>query len=216
MSTPDPVYAKIASTLAELKAIPPVNRSPKYCIFVEDLTSWVYYSPTSTLTPDDIHVVIPDDGAGRWLVTNHLPYFAAASSAANSAIAAHNSANDPHTQYHRRDGVLVATQPNSTTPAYAARVATGNGSNSGGYQVHTPAGGVAFSLGVDPSNRGVIKPGANGLVVGDSPNDTLSFFGKTPPVVRPNAIALPGNNTTDMRRAINDLINVGRAIGVLP
>jgi hypothetical protein len=216
MSAPNPVYAQIASTLAQLKAIPPVNRSPNFCILLPELGSWIYYDPGSTATPDDLHCIIPDDGAGRWLVTNQLPYFAAATAAANSAIATHNSANDPHTQYHRRDGVLVASQPNSSTPAYAAKVATGAGSSTGGYQVHTPSGGVAFSLGADGGNRGVITPGPNGLFIGGSPNETLSFFGKTPPVVRPNAIALPGNNTTDMRRAINDLINVGRAIGVLP
>ena len=135
---------------------------------------------------------------------------------ANNAIASHNAAVDPHLQYHRKDGVLTATQPNSATPAYSARIATG-GSNSGGFQVLTPAGNPAVSLGADSNNRGVITAGNNGLIIGGSPTERIAFWGGNGGngVTRPNAIALAGNNTADTRRAANDIIAVLRAIGVI-
>ena len=296
MPVPSVGYAQVASTIVQLKAITAANRTGNFCLFLPAIGSWVYYDSTSTATANDTHVFLPNDGVGRWLVTNQLPYFAAANSVANSAIATHNAATNahpqyqtanqvgnaansaiathnadtnphaqyqtadqvgstansaiathnadtnphaqyqtadqvgstansaiathnadtnPHPQYHRKDGVLIANQPNSATPAYSARIATGNGSNSGGFQVLTPSGSPAVSLGADSANRGVITAGASGLVVGGFPNELLSFYGKTPAVIRPNAIALAGNNTADTRRAANEIIAALRALGVI-
>lgn len=212
---PSAGYSLVAGTIVQLKAITAANRSPNFALLLPATGSWYYYDPASNQTPDDLTSIQPDDGLGRWLAANLQPVLAVANSAANSAIATHNADTNPHPQYHRTDGVLIANQPNSTTPAYSARVATGNGSNSGGFQVLTPAGSPAVSLGADSNSRGVITAGSNGLVIGGSPNELVSFFGKVPAVTRPNAIALPGNNTTDMRRAINEIINAARSLGAI-
>lgn len=215
MPVPSVGYAQVATNVVQLKAITAVNRTSNYCLFIPDIGSWVYYDSSSTATADDTHIFLPNDGVGRWLVTNRLPYFAAAANAASNEIASHNAAADPHTQYCRRDGVLTANQPNSATPAYTARVITGNGSNAGGFQVLTASGNLpAVSLGADASNRGVITAGSNGLVIGGNTNERIAFWGGNA-VTRPNAIALPGANTTDMRRAINELVAMARAIGVI-
>lgn len=208
-------YSQVATTIAQLKAITAANRSPNFALLLPATGSWYYYHSTSSESPDDLTVIQPDDGVGRWIAVSLQVILSAAASAANGAIASHNADSNPHSQYHRTDGVLIASQPNSTTPAYSARVATGNGSNSGGFQVLTPAGNPAVSIGADSNNRGVITAGPNGLVIGGSPNELVSFFGKVPAVTRPNAIALPGNNTTDMRRAINELINAARSLGAI-
>ncbi len=72
---PNPVagYAQVATTIAQLKSIPPENRSPNFCILVPEIGSWVYYSPTSTAPADDVAVFMPTDAIGRWIVTNQLP-----------------------------------------------------------------------------------------------------------------------------------------------
>jgi len=92
-------YAQVATTIAQLKAITAANRSPNFCLLLPQIGSWVYYSPTSTATADNVHVFMPADNVGRWLTTNQLPYFAAANNAANNAIATHKADSNPHPVY---------------------------------------------------------------------------------------------------------------------
>lgn len=218
---PSAGYSQVATTIAQLKAITPANRVQNFSLFLPVTGSWYYYDETSTETPDDLTIVQPDDGVGRWRATSLQIMLAVANSTANgvanSAISSHTSAVDPHTQYHRRDGVLVANQPNASTPAVSVRVATGNAGNAGGVQVLTSAGSPAVSLGADTGNRGVITAGNNGLMVGGSPNERLGFFGGNGGtlVTRPNAIAAPGNNTTDTRRAVLDIRSTLIALGLI-
>lgn len=63
-------YALIAPTVAALKALPPGLRAPNYCLFIPALGSWVYYSSTSTAADNNTTIFQPNDGAGRWIVTN--------------------------------------------------------------------------------------------------------------------------------------------------
>lgn len=63
-------YSEIAPTVAALKALTPEERCPNHCLFIPALGSWVYYSPTATTTPNDTTIFEPDDGLGRWIVTN--------------------------------------------------------------------------------------------------------------------------------------------------
>lgn len=63
-------YAEIAPTVADLKALTPELRCPNHCLFVPSLGSWVYYSATSTTAANDTTIFEPNDGLGRWIVTN--------------------------------------------------------------------------------------------------------------------------------------------------
>lgn len=219
MSSPSPGYAQVATTIAQLKAITAANRVSNFTLLLSG--TWYSYSSTSTATPDDLTIIQPDDGVGRWVATSLQVILSAANSvatsAANGAIATHeaNSLN-PHPQYQRTEGVYIASQPNSSSPAFVSKVATGGG-NAGGFQVQTPAGQPAVSLGADPSNRGVITAGNNGLVIGGSPTERLSFFGGNGGigVTRPNAIVAPGNNTTDTRRAVIDIRSTLLSLGLI-
>jgi len=70
---PTAAYAQVATTIAQLKAITAANRSPNFCLLLPEIGSWVYYSPASTATADDVSVFMPSDSVGRWIVTNQLP-----------------------------------------------------------------------------------------------------------------------------------------------
>jgi hypothetical protein len=214
-------YSLAATTIAQLKAITPANRVNNFTLLLPATGSWYYYNATSSDTPDDLTVIQPDDGVGRWIAVSLQVILAAAAnvsnSAANGAIATHeaNSLN-PHPQYQRTDGVYIASQPNSTTPAFTAKVATG-GSSTGGFQVLTDTNNPAVALGADNRNRGVITAGNNGLMIGGNPTERIGFFGGNGGngVTRPNAIAAPGNNTTDTRRAVIDIRSTLLALGLI-
>ena len=94
MTAPSTGYAQIATSVADLKAIASGYRADYYCIFLPAIGSWVYYLSTSTATADDVQVFLPNDGVGRWLVTNQLPYIAAAYNAAAAAEVAANAYTD--------------------------------------------------------------------------------------------------------------------------
>lgn len=211
-------YAQVATTIAQLKAITAANRVSNFTLLLSG--TWYSYSSTSTATPDNLTIIQPDDGVGRWVATSLPVILSAANSvatiAANDAIASHNAETNPHTQYQRTEGVYIATQPNTTTPAAIAKVVTG-GSSTGGYQVQTSGGQPAVSFGADGSNRGVITAGNNGLTIGGSPTERLSFFGGNGGngATRPNAIAAPGNNTADTRRAVIELRAAIVALGLI-
>lgn len=63
-------YSEIATTVAQLKAVPAANRCPNLCLFVPSIEGWVYYNPTSTATANDTTIFAPNDGIGRWIFTN--------------------------------------------------------------------------------------------------------------------------------------------------
>lgn len=70
MSSISAPYSQIALTVAALKALPPGLRAPNYCLFIPALGSWVYYSSTSTAADNNTTIFQPNDGVGRWIVTN--------------------------------------------------------------------------------------------------------------------------------------------------
>lgn len=51
-----------------VKAIDADHRSSNQVIYVSSLTAFFYYSSSSTATGDDVTVITPTDGTGRWLV----------------------------------------------------------------------------------------------------------------------------------------------------
>lgn len=65
-------YADIASTISQLKALNTAELEDKLTIFVKELNSWVTYDSSSNLASDDITVISPSSGVGRWKVTNIL------------------------------------------------------------------------------------------------------------------------------------------------
>ena len=272
---PSAGYAQIATTVTQLKAITAANRANNFTLLLPATGSWYYYHATSTDNPDNLTVIQPNDGVGRWIAVSlqvilaaaasaiashqgnslaHPQYQTAAqvaevaASAAGGAISSHESSPNPHSQYQtsdqvtttataaasgavssheanslnphpqyqRTDGVYIASQPNTASPAFTAKVATG-GSSTGGFQVVTEANNPAVALGADNRNRGVITAGSNGLVIGGSPTERVTFWGGNAGngTTRPNAIALAGNNTADTRRAANDVIAVLRAVGLI-
>jgi hypothetical protein len=69
----DATYAKLSEwahpvqTVAAVKAIAAVDRSDKQLIFVEDLGSVFQFDSGSSATGDDVTVITPTAGTGRWL-----------------------------------------------------------------------------------------------------------------------------------------------------
>ena len=229
-------YAQVATTIAQLKAITAANRSPNFCLLLPQIGSWVYYSPTSTATADNVHVFMPADNVGRWLTTNQLPYFAAANNAANNAIATHKADSNPHPVYltaaddaannaiatHNADSnphpvyqlksepIDIPQQGIGVVP-FSLRVAVGGGS---AVVVRSPSNIPVAWIGSNSGNRGVITPGVGGLQIGGAPSEPLGFWGGNP-VSRPNAITPPANNTADTRRVVLEIGNVLRALGLI-
>jgi hypothetical protein len=69
---PDVGYSQIAPTISALKNIPSSNRTTGYSLLVPEIQAWVVYLNNSTDTPNNTTVFAPNDGIGRWVVTNQI------------------------------------------------------------------------------------------------------------------------------------------------
>lgn len=72
MTRPDVGYSEIAPTISALQSIPSSNRTTGYCLLVPEIQAWLVYLETSTTTPNNTTVFSPNDGIGRWVVTNQI------------------------------------------------------------------------------------------------------------------------------------------------
>jgi hypothetical protein len=63
----DKTYTSGVATVAALKAIAAASRTDAMSIFVKSLNAYFYFSSGSSATGDDISVITPTAGSGRWL-----------------------------------------------------------------------------------------------------------------------------------------------------
>lgn len=62
----------VVADIAALKAISSGVRSDGYSLIVHSVNSWFVFNASSTLTGDDISVVTPTSGTGRWIKSNGI------------------------------------------------------------------------------------------------------------------------------------------------
>lgn len=67
------IYTHGVVDVAALKAIASADRSEALTIFVESLNTFFYFDPSSSATGDDITIVAPTSGTGRWIRVNSSP-----------------------------------------------------------------------------------------------------------------------------------------------
>lgn len=60
-------YARGVDTVATLKAIAAAGRTDNLPIFLDSLNAWFYFDSASSKTGNDLTVITPTAGTGRWL-----------------------------------------------------------------------------------------------------------------------------------------------------
>lgn len=60
-------YARGLATVAAVKALASTARTDNLPIFCDELNTWFYFDSASSKTGNDITVLTPDAGTGRWL-----------------------------------------------------------------------------------------------------------------------------------------------------
>jgi hypothetical protein len=82
----DKSYARGLQSVALLKAIAAADRADNLPIFVDDLQGWFHFDSSSTATGNDLTVIVPTAGTGRWIRFPNLTTF----TIANNQVAAAN------------------------------------------------------------------------------------------------------------------------------
>lgn len=81
----DKSYARGVADLTALKAIGSSDRTDNLPIFVDSLGVWFYFDAASSATGNDITVITPTAGTGRWLLVQKAQSFAIANNQSSSA-----------------------------------------------------------------------------------------------------------------------------------
>jgi hypothetical protein len=67
-------YARGVATVAALKALGTSARTDNLPIMVDDLQAWFYFDSASSATGNDLNVITPTAGTGRWIRIGHKTY----------------------------------------------------------------------------------------------------------------------------------------------
>ena len=60
-------YARGLATIAAIKALAAAARTDNLPIFCDELNAWFYFDSASSKTGNNVTVLVPDAGSGRWL-----------------------------------------------------------------------------------------------------------------------------------------------------
>lgn len=63
----DKTYAHGIDTIANLKAVAAASRTDNLPVFVDELSTWFVFDAASSATGDDLTVITPTAGTGRWI-----------------------------------------------------------------------------------------------------------------------------------------------------
>lgn len=97
-----------------LKAIAAADRTDNDVLFVDSLNTLFYFDSGSSATGDDLTVIAPDAGTGRWLRVNQQPYITTAAHFRNQAEARFYEQSGNGTNYTAITGPDDANNSNVT------------------------------------------------------------------------------------------------------
>lgn len=79
-------FARGVADLTALKAIAAARRSDQLPVYVESSKEWFWFDAGSSATGDDVHIITPTAGSGRWYRRNPSTRFTVANNTGPSSV----------------------------------------------------------------------------------------------------------------------------------